>query len=312
MELIAEFCQNHNGDFGLLKEMVYAAKESGCTYGKIQSISPDMVTFRERFEKGIIKNGKQISIQRPFQAEVDRMSKLEITLDEQADFVQLCNKVGLKPLTTAFSRSSVEKIKEVGFKDIKIASYDCASVPLLQDAANIFDRIIVSTGATFDREIELAAHVLKGYDFSFLHCVTMYPTPLHEFNLARMKFLSKYTDSIGWSDHSKIALDGIKGTLAAVYFGAKLIERHFTILDESETKDGPVSIDSKQAQQIVEASKMEKSDLKGYLEEVFPNYKTTLGTENRDLSDEELLNRDYFRGRFGSPLADGSHQFNWD
>ena len=29
MELIAEFCQNHNGDFGLLKEMEYAAKESG-------------------------------------------------------------------------------------------------------------------------------------------------------------------------------------------------------------------------------------------------------------------------------------------
>ena len=312
MELIAEFCQNHNGDFGLLKEMVHAAKEAGCEYGKIQSISPDMVTFRERFEKGIVKNGKQMSIQRPYQAEFERMSKLELTFDEQAEFVQLCNKIGLKPLTTAFSRSSVEKIKDIGFKDIKIASYDCASVPLLQDVANVFDRIIVSTGATFDREIELAAQVLKGYNFSLLHCVTMYPTPLNEFNLARMNFLQKYTNSIGWSDHSKIALDGIKGTLAAVHFGAKLIERHFTILKETETKDGPVSINLKQAKQIVDASKIEKDDLKCYLDEVFPNYKITLGTENRDLTDEELLNRDYFRGRFGSPLADGSHQFNWD
>jgi N,N'-diacetyllegionaminate synthase len=240
------------------------------------------------------------------------MSKLEISLDEQAEFVQLCKKVGLKPLTTAFSRSSVEKIKEVGFNEIKIASYDCASVPLLKDVSNIFNRIIVSTGATFDQEIKLAANVLKGHNFSFLHCVTMYPTPLKEFNLARMNFLSRYTDTVGWSDHSKIASDGIKGTLAAVHFGAKLIERHFTILDESETKDGPVSINPKQARQIVDASKMEKYELKCYLEEVFPYYEITLGSKNRDLSAEELLNRDYFRGRFGSPLADGSHQFNWE
>ena len=41
-----------------------------------------------------------------------------------------------------------------------------------------------------------------------------------------------------------------------------------------------------------------------------------LGTDTRDLTHEELLNRDYYRGRFASPrpnLEDNSHMiFNWE
>ena len=48
MKLIAEFCQNHNGDFEILKEMIYAAKEAGCEYAKIQTIFADMLSKREK------------------------------------------------------------------------------------------------------------------------------------------------------------------------------------------------------------------------------------------------------------------------
>ena len=33
-KMIAEICQNHNGDSGLIKEMVCAAKESGASFCK--------------------------------------------------------------------------------------------------------------------------------------------------------------------------------------------------------------------------------------------------------------------------------------
>ena len=36
-KLIAEFCQNHNGDFDLLKKMVEAAAIAGATHGKMQT-----------------------------------------------------------------------------------------------------------------------------------------------------------------------------------------------------------------------------------------------------------------------------------
>ena len=56
-QIIAEFCQNHNGDFELLKEMIHAAKEAGATYGKIQAIFANDLTFRKRFEEGMVENG---------------------------------------------------------------------------------------------------------------------------------------------------------------------------------------------------------------------------------------------------------------
>jgi sialic acid synthase SpsE len=49
--IIAEFCQNHNGDLKILKEMVWAAAEAGATYAKVQSMLADELAFRERFRK---------------------------------------------------------------------------------------------------------------------------------------------------------------------------------------------------------------------------------------------------------------------
>ena len=61
-EFIAEFCQNHNGNFEILKQMLDAALHAGATYAKIQSIFAEDLSFRERFEKGIIdKNGNVVS-----------------------------------------------------------------------------------------------------------------------------------------------------------------------------------------------------------------------------------------------------------
>ena len=54
-KIIAELCQNHNGDLKILKEMVHAAAEAGADYCKIQSIDSSELTHRERFDKGIIE-----------------------------------------------------------------------------------------------------------------------------------------------------------------------------------------------------------------------------------------------------------------
>jgi len=312
MIFIAEFCQNHNGDFELLKDMVYAAKESGADYAKIQTIFADMLSYRERFEEGIEKNGEVITIKRPYQAEYDRLKGLEISMEQQAEFVQLCNKVGIKPLTTAFTRDSVKAIKEVGFNQIKLASYDCASPTLLREVKDTFEKIFVSTGATFDNEIEQAAAILKDADFSLLHCVTMYPTPLDEFHLARMKYLRKYSESVGWSDHSLIARDGILGTLASVFYGADIIERHFTILPSEQTKDGPVSVRPEHVIELKSFSRLSKVQMNEYLEDKFPTYQITWGIAERLLSEAELRNRDYFRGRFANKLTNGETVFNWE
>lgn len=312
MIFIAELCQNHNGNFDTVKKMAYEAREAGADYAKIQTIFADMVTYRQKFENGVVKNGIEEVIKRPYKDECERLKGLEISYDQQRMFIEYCHEIGIKPLTTAFTRDSVSKIHEIGFKDIKIASYDCPSSFLLNDVKSIFNKIFVSTGASFDDEIEQAGKILSGRDFYMLHCVTMYPTPLDQFHLSRMELLKKYTPNVGWSDHSLVSENGIKGTLASIYYGAVVVERHMTILPESETKDGKVSIKPEHIKQIKSFARLSKDDKKSYLKDHFPDYEITFGNINRSLSKEELMNRDYFRGRFSNKDSKGNSYFNWE
>ena len=74
-------------------------------------------------------------------------------------------------------------IKKLKLELIKVSSFDCASFKLIDELSKSnFDKIIVSTGATFDREIEKTVSILKNNNqkFALLHCVSIYPTPLHE------------------------------------------------------------------------------------------------------------------------------------
>ncbi len=311
MKFIAEFCQNHNGDFELLKDMIYAAKEAGCEYAKIQTIFADMLSFRERFEDGLTENGVVKSIKRPYKLEYDRLKKLELTLDQQAEFVSICKKNEIKPLTTIFSKDSLSSIKNVGFDDIKVASYDCGSHTMIQEIKDDFNKIFISTGASYDKEIEKTAQILNKKDFTFFHCVTMYPTPLNEFHLNRLKYLQKFSNEVGWSDHSLVSRDGVLGTCAAVYYGAQWIERHFTILPASQTKDGPVSINLEDTKRLIEFSKLSSDDQLIFLNQEYPLHKETLGKSRRNLGYDELLNRDYYRGRFSSRLNNKTI-YNWE
>ena len=76
-----------------------------------------------------------------------------------------------------------------------------------------------------DEEIKKAAQVLKGSKFTFLHCVSVYPTPLEKVNMLRMSWLRNFTDSVGYSDHSI----GIEAVKLAISRSANYVEKHFTL-----------------------------------------------------------------------------------
>ena len=299
--LIAEFCQNHNGDFELLARMVEAAAHAGATHGKMQTIYANTVTYRPQFEEGLIQNGITKSIRRPYAAEYDRLKNLEISEQNMVNFIQLCHNNGLIPMTTCFVRADVDKLSEIGFNSIKVASYDCASFPLLRELAAKFDEIIVSTGATYDDEIIHAAKLLKGANFAFLHCVTLYPTPLDQMHMARMECLREFSPVVGYSDHSLVSETGLIASKAALALGADIVERHFTLLADNETKDGPVSINRDQLRELSNFSKLSRAERCDVMDREHPEWKVVIGQKNRKLSDAELLNRDYYRGRFASP-----------
>jgi N,N'-diacetyllegionaminate synthase len=314
VRLIAEFCQNHNGDFDILQRMIDAAAEGGATHGKIQTIFADDLSFRPEFETGETDaNGRTVIIKRPYKAEYERLKTLELTYDQQRRFVEQCHGAGLEPLTTAFNLSCIPFIRNLGWRSIKVASYDCGSLPLIRALAGSFDELIISTGATFDDEILKTSEMLNELrkPFTFLHCVTLYPTPLDQMNLSRMDYLRQFTASVGLSDHSLVERDGVKAALAAIYLGAEVIERHFTVLPSDQTRDGRVSIRKEHLKVIRFFSALNKSEQQQYLSEHVPEFSVMNGTPVRDLSQEEMLNRAYYRGRFANKL-ERRQIFNWE
>ena len=312
VNIIAECCQNHNGDKEILKKMIHKAAENGADFVKIQAIRSKDLSYRERFENGKIDTtGKIIVIKRPYKPELERLEKLDLSLEEELWFVEECKIAGVKSMTTVFNRTSVNEVKNMGYDAIKIASYDCASYPLLKDVKNNWNKIFVSTGATFDNEIKSAVDVLKGSDFELLHCVTIYPTPLNELHLNRIKFLNKFTNKIGYSDHSKPATTGLWASKVALAMGASNIERHYTILEEHETKDGPVSINPSMVKKLREFADFDNQKQWEIIKKDFTDWEITMGNANRELSHNELLNRDYYRGRFANKL-NGSIKYNWE
>ena len=319
MKFIAELCQNHNGNFDTVRRMVDVAAESGASHVKIQHIYVRNLVYRSEFENGLEIDGRVQAIRRPWQSEYDRLKSLELTNSECSRFVEYVESVGLVPMTTCFARGDVELIAQQGFRTVKVASYDCASFPMLRELASKFDYLYVSTGATFDDEVRHAAQVLRNHakDYSLLHCVTQYPTPIEEMHLNRISWLQQFTNEVGFSDHSLVSRDGIIAAKAAVACGASVVERHFTISAADETKDGPVSITAKDVRDLVDFASLSKEDQLSHLSEIYPCWEQMLGKAERWLSDEEILNRNYYRGRFATPRRQGVHRLaemvsNWE
>ena len=320
MKLIAELCQNHNGNFELLEKMILAAAESNATHVKIQNIYVKNLTLRPKFEEGVISNGETLEINRPFASEYERLKNLELSDDIIKYFIKRCKDLGVIPLTTCFTRDDVNHCQALGFKEIKVASYDCASFQMLRELDANFEHVYVSTGATFNDEIQKCSKIFENRTdkLTFLHCVTKYPTELKDFNLSRMQYLRKFTPNIGLSDHSLVDRDGVFATKCAIFLGATTIERHFTILEKDETKDGPVSILPKHLKEIFDFSFKSREEQERELSSIMHDWEQTLlGDINRILTHEELLNRSYYRGRFASPRYKGNHDHrtminNWE
>ena len=320
VNIIAELCQNHNGSINNVEKMINVAAENGATHVKIQNIYADMVTLRPQFENGVEKNGKMLSIKRPYKDEYDRLKGLELSFKDCEKFVNLCHQANVIPLTTCFSHGTVDEIKNMGFDEIKIASYDCGSFPLIERLCSKFNTLHISTGATYDSEIEMAVKIMKKHNkhFFIYHCVTIYPTPLEEMHLSRLNYLKDITgmNNVGLSEHSLYNRDGVIASMAAIALGASSIERHFTIAGPEETKDGPVSIDANGLKKLAEFKSKSKNDQFEELSDIMPNWESVMyGQIDRKLSESELLNRDYFKGRFGTPRHGYGPQnmiFNWE
>lgn len=270
-KIIAEACANHLGEKKLQEEMIYAAREAGADYIKFQSWKAETNT------RGQTKD----------------MKKYELSDDDHFRLSDLCKSEGIGFTTTIFDTNRLDFLKSLNLDFIKLASSDCASYNMINEVSKSFPHVMISTGMTYNSEIKKASEIVKDNSdkLTLLHC--MYPLADNQYNLNRINWLKKFTNSVGLSDHS--AGEDLRASKIAMSMGSDYIERHFTLDRNIQTKDGKVSINPTELKDLVNYS---KNPLK--IDYWKNNHENLFGYEDRKMSEKELEFRDFYVGRWGN------------
>lgn len=222
---IAEIGINHNGDIKNAKKLIDFAALSGFDY----------VKFQKRNPKVSVPEGQKYNIkQTPWgnMTYIDYKNKIEFGRKEYNEINLYCKKRNIGWFASAWDIDSVKFLSHyrTNFlgkrsKVIKIPSAHLTNDELLKFARKKSDVLLLSTGMSTERQIERAVRLGKP-DIIF-HTNSTYPSPMNELNLNYIKFLKKKykTKIIGYSGHEF----GLTTTIASIYLGAQVIERHVTL-----------------------------------------------------------------------------------
>lgn len=225
--IIAEAGVNHNGDINLAKKLIDIAVEAGVDYVKFQTFKSESLVSKSAKKADYQIENTQDSTENQLQM----LKKLELSHEQHVELMAYCRQKNISFFSTAFDLDSLIYLKELGLTMVKIPSGEITNLPYLRKAAELFSKVIISTGMSTLEDIEKALNVflsagIKREAIYILHCNTEYPTPMKDVNLlAMLTIKNKFNVEIGYSDHTL----GIEVPTAAVALGAKMIEKHFTL-----------------------------------------------------------------------------------
>jgi len=250
--IIAEAGVNHNGSYELATRLVDEAAAAGAHAIKWQLYKAETLCVKDapRFwtwEGEEKQDGSQF----------DSYSKLDgFPLEDYRKLSRYCREKGIEFLCTPFDEAAVEFLETLEIAAYKIASCDCTNVPFVRYIARKMKPILLSTGASSLEDIALAVRTIEkegNTDIAILHCILKYPTEAKDANLRMIQTLKENFPNyvMGFSDHTL----GTDITLAAVGFGADIIEKHYTV-DKTLplSADHWLSVDPQELKTIVDGA----------------------------------------------------------
>lgn len=212
VDFIAEVSSNHNRDIDRCFKLISAAKAVGATSVKFQLFSVENLFSQEILNRS---------------ADHRKRVDWELPLSFVPELSSYARQLGLKFGCTPFYLDAVDELnKHVDF--FKISSYEILWLDLIKSVASTNKPVILSTGMATLHEVRSAVQAASACnDLTLLHCVSSYPTPLQDCNLAAIQVLrDEFNIKVGWSDHS-----GDIAVLLRAIFGwnASHIEFHFDL-----------------------------------------------------------------------------------
>jgi 3-deoxy-D-glycero-D-galacto-nononate 9-phosphate synthase len=232
--IIGEIGQNHNGSVDLCKLLVDVAARpvKDSLFGNdLKQMDAVKLTKRDLSQElsSTQMNSLYNSPHSFGKTYGEHRSFLELNDEQHFEVYKYTKEKGLDFVETLCASGCLSMLKLFTPDKLKVASRDLTNLPLLSALAETKIPIIISTGMSAERELDLALNTINKYhnDISILHCVSEYPTKYENVNLKTITYLKKQYPqySIGYSDHTI----GISTPIAAVAMGAEIIEKHITL-----------------------------------------------------------------------------------
>jgi N-acetylneuraminate synthase len=241
--LIAEFAQAHDGSLGFAHAFIDAASKTGVDAIKFQThIASAESTLAEPWRV-------KFSLQDV--TRYDYWRRVEFKENEWAGLKKHAEEKGLIFLSSPFSTEAVEMLSRIEVPAWKVASGEMNNGPLFEIIIATGKPILVSTGMSPLKEIDLVVDRIRSRNrrFAVMQCTSAYPCPPEKVGLNMIPlFRDRYSCPIGLSDHSGTIYPG----LAAAVLGIQVLEVHVTLSREMFGPDVPSSVTTTELKQLVE------------------------------------------------------------
>lgn len=244
---VAELSGNHLHDYGRAVEIIHAAKEAGADAIKLQTYTADSLSLDCDNEYFQIHGGLWDGM-----TEYKLYEEASTPWEWQPKLKEIAQSLGMECFSSPFDFASVDFMEECDMPAYKVASYEINDIPLIRKIAALHKPVIFATGIAHLEDIERALRVCKeegNEEVMLLKCVSAYPTPYEEINLAVIPTLAAtYDCMVGLSDHSM----GSAVPVGAVSLGMRMVEKHLTLRRADGGPDGAFSMEPGEFKEMVD------------------------------------------------------------
>lgn len=245
--VIAEVSGNHKGRIDTALAIIEAAKNAGADAVKLQTYTADTITIDHDGEGFVVENGLWAG-----QKLYDLYDEAHTPWSWHAALFERGRELGITVFSSPFDTTAVDFLEELDAPAYKIASFEIVDLPLIAYTARTGKPLIISTGMADLEEIGQAVETAREAgceQLVLLHCVSGYPTPVNESNLATITELREiFKTDVGLSDHSLTTVSAA----AATALGATVVEKHLTLDRDAGGPDSAFSLEPDEFRQLCE------------------------------------------------------------
>ncbi len=219
--IIAEIGINHNGSLETAKKLIDIAAVSGCDAVKFQKRNPDVC---------VPEHQKQVPRDTPWgiMSYLEYKYRMEFGKEQYDQIEEYCREKNIAWSASPWDMDSLKFLEQYNLPFIKMPSAMLTNEELMRASARTGKKVIFSCGMSTLDETDLAVQWMReeNAQFALLHCNSTYPAPLEDLNLKCIQTLKdRYDCEVGYSGHEF----RLGTTVAAIYLGATILERHITL-----------------------------------------------------------------------------------